>query len=124
MADDDLSNGVGVGETGVEDEGDEVGMEDGGVQEEVDGDEGPGEGEGEEAEQGDGGGLGAEGACGEDVEDADEVLVIREGDGGRWTDLKEVDWHVPGICAEKEDKTAIDHIPIRPRQIIKCGAKS
>ena len=31
MADDDLSDGICVGEAGVEDEGDEVGTQDGGV---------------------------------------------------------------------------------------------
>lgn len=49
---DHLPDGVGVDETAEEDEGHEVVVEDGGVEEEVERDERPGDEEGEEAEEG------------------------------------------------------------------------
>lgn len=62
MGDDDLTDGVGVDKTDVEDKGDEVVVQDYGLQVEVDGDEGPGDEVREETvEWGDGvlGGLAA-----------------------------------------------------------------
>jgi len=63
MRDNDAAHTVGVDEAGVEDKGDEVVVQDDGLEIEVCGNEKPGGGEGEKSEEGDAGAL-ATGAAG------------------------------------------------------------
>jgi hypothetical protein len=31
---------------------------------------------------------------------------------------------VPSVCAEEKHETAIDHVPVRPRQVVERSAES